>query len=104
MNDNLIFHIGLHKTGTTYLQSHLFKKLDVNLIRGWESHRDLLKKSHKRRTLISDEGISGDFMSDNYDKIFYENLNKISKWYNNPFIIFGIREQSKFIISLYTKS
>ena len=30
MNDNLIFHIGLHKTGTTYLQSHLFKKLDVN--------------------------------------------------------------------------
>lgn len=99
---NPIIHIGLHKTGTTYLQSSLFPNLkNYNVYRGYESHRQLLKLGREKKIIISDEGISGDLWGMNYLNDFKENIYFLKKTYNNPKIIFGIRNHSSFILSVY---
>ena len=98
----LIIHIGLHKTGTTYLQEVLFPAIPgVEVIRGWYSHRKLLKSKPKSTTIISDESISGSLWSGNYGNDFKQNIDKINAIYQNPKIIMGIRNQLTFVESVY---
>lgn len=97
-----IVHIGLHKTGTTYLQNQLLPSIPrVKVHRGFETHRSLLSVSEDDCLVISDESISGSLWGGKYGEDFYRNMDKIKSIYNNPKIIIGIREQSAFLQSIY---
>jgi len=98
----LTLHIGLHKTGTSFIQSAILPKISsISLIRGWYSHRALLSSDLQKQIVISDEAISGHPWNGNYYGEFKKNICKIKKLYGNPKIIFGIRRQDKFLLSLY---
>ncbi|WP_289023295.1 hypothetical protein [uncultured Salegentibacter sp.] len=97
----LTFHIGLHKTGTTYLQQEMFPMLKyVSLIRAWDSHRKILNTGHQN-ILISDEGLSGNPYRGNYFKEFRENMESIHSIYKTSNIIVGVRKHSALVLSLY---
>ena len=101
MSKRIVIHIGLHKTGTSYLQDVFFPSLpNVEVVRGWFSHRDIIKSDLNKRLIITDESLSGNPFRGNYLAEFEENIKKIKRIYNNPIIIFGIRQQSKFMLSL----
>ena len=54
------FHVGLHKTGTTYLQQSVFPyAVDANITRGWTTLREFYNTEPRQHWLHSDEGISG---------------------------------------------
>ena len=76
MQENKIaIHIGLHKTGTSFLQEQVFSNIDsYQLIRGWHSLREIIKNNKDSSFLISDEGISGDFLHGNYQNTFHKIL------------------------------
>ena len=105
MSDNkqkLILHIGLHKTGTSYLQEHVFTKMDeVTAIRGWQSFRYLMLFKLKNHCLITDEGISGNLISGTWEQDFFDNLTRVKTLFGNPKIIVGFRQAHKFIPSAY---
>lgn len=55
-----IFHIGFHKTGTTYLQESIFPyATNTSLTRGWANMRDFYNSEPQSHWLHSDESISG---------------------------------------------
>lgn len=98
----LTVHIGLHKTGTTFIQNILFPEIEsIHVIRGWQTHRDLINSDFNKKIVISDEAISGKPWHGNYLEDFKVNMWKLKKLYGNPRIIFGIRRQDEFILSLY---
>lgn len=102
MDNNIIVHIGLHKTGTTYIQNCIFPLFkEITTIRAWHSQRNIIDMNFKKKILITDEGISGDPWQGNYFNSFESNLLKIKKLYRDPKIIFGIRNQKDFLMSLY---
>jgi hypothetical protein len=98
----LTIHVGLHKTGTSYLQNLLFPAMPgVKVIRGGNSHRQLLSIDEDVQTIISDENISGRAWGGTYQTDFVENVNRLSQLYQDPKIIFGIRDQRTLIPSFY---
>jgi len=98
----LAIHIGFQKTGTTYLQGVIFPGINgYRLIRGWNSHRDLLQELGDDIPLISDEDISGRLWCGNIQNDFEQRVQRIATYYNNPKIIFGIRSHKSLIPSLY---
>jgi hypothetical protein len=100
--NKLTLHIGLQKTGTTYLQDDLLPRLEtVEVIRGWDTHRRLMSANFNKKIIISDEGISGRLWNGTYLKDFKSNIEKIKMLYGNPKIIIGIRNQASFILSIY---
>ena len=99
---NLFVHIGLHKTGTTFLQNRVFPCFnDLSIIRAWHTQRAILNQDMKVKVLITDEGMSGDPWTTNYHDQFCENIEKLKKLYSNPKIIIGLRKHSSLILSLY---
>lgn len=100
--NSLIIHIGLHKTGTTFLQNNLFPALpNTSVIRGFHSHRKLMKVNPNHQIILTDEGLSGNLWKGTYLNDFYANMNRLKSIYHNPKIIFGIRNQLSFILSVY---
>ena len=101
MNQSII-HIGLHKTGTTYLQNTLFRSLpNVQVILGNTPVRDSINIELNKKRLISDEALSGRLWHGEYLQDFYESIKRIKATYHNPKIIFGIRRHEAFILSIY---
>jgi len=102
MKRGFAIHIGLQKTATTYLQEILFPSIkNVLVIRGWHSHRRLISSNLEKQIILSDEGLSGSLWNGNCLKEFQSNLKKIKRLYQSPKLIFGIRKQSSFILSVY---
>lgn len=98
----LAIHIGLHKTGTTFLQDVIFSGISsIELICGVDSHRELMKADFAKQVVISDENISGNLWGGGYFQDFIVNINKIIKIYGDPKIIFGIRKTEDLLLSIY---
>lgn len=99
----ITLHIGLHKTGTSYIQEVILGSMtdDIELIRGWYTHRQLMKVDINKPIIISDEGISGSLWNGSYLEDFNTNIKRIKEFYGDPKIMFGIREHSSFIFSVY---
>ena len=98
----ITLHIGLHKTATSYIQSHIFgKHPSITLIRGWFSHRQLMAADFSKNLVISDESISGRLFNGTYLEDFNTNMEKIKELYKEPRIIFGIRRHDSFLLSVY---
>lgn len=96
----IYFHIGLHKTGTTFLQRNVFpyiKDIDYYCkdFRPFKLGQKITKK-----TLVSDENLSGVPYSDRNDSRLF-NLNSIKKYYPDAKIIVFTRKDG-WIESLYS--
>jgi len=102
----IFLHIGLIKTATTFLQSHIFNNLnDVNYV---DRNANLNSKniiSEKGIYLISNEGISGNPFNSKQEMNYYQQftcaIERIKEIYSNPKIICCFREPSSFIQSTY---
>lgn len=110
---DIILHIGLHKTGTTFLQRCFFPELELDF------HRSVNAFDHQRSTrlkyrklLISDENLSGrpwirpKFRSDlegggRWIENFEACVLNLKDVFPNAKIILGVREHMSLLTSLY---
>ena len=100
----IIFHIGFHKTGTTYLQEKVFPfALDTEFTRHWESLSTITRSTSKSFWLHSDESISGNPWGSEipYNEAFYRNIQGILNQFNNPKFIVGVRNLNTWTESLW---
>lgn len=97
----IVLHIGLPKTGTTFIQNAVFSKLPVTTLRGWHKHRDIMNCDFGKPIIISDQTLSANPFGKDYFNKFKENMMNIKILYGNPYIIFGVRKHEDFLYSLY---
>lgn len=104
--DNIYFHIGLHKTGTTYLQKKYFPKLPIKYIKGSKPFFNVINfiAEHNEKILISEENLSGQLFSGKKNQQFINTISSIKSAYPNAKIIIGFRKHSDFIISAYKQA
>jgi glycerol-3-phosphate cytidylyltransferase len=105
-NYKVFVHLGLHKTGTTFLQEEIFKKIkDVNYIPG--GGENILKTTivKDKINLISLESLSGKpyAIANNEDTRFITTY-RLCKMFPNAKIIIGTREKESWLKSLYKES
>ena len=123
----LYFHIGFHKTATTFFQKNIFSdKKTFNLLnnykRPWDDeiirylvltpyHKfkneffyQIVKKKYldKKINIISAERLSGHPISGGYDS--YDIAKKIQKSFPNAKIIINVRSYKEFKLSCYKQS
>ena len=121
MKKKIFLHIGLYKTGSTFLQENIFKEIKKDdykiFLKYYNSYiyNELFKINHLNRDIkslkkylselkennliISNEGLFGNFFDGfKENKKRMENYEKI---FNNPIYIIFIREQSELLFSFY---
>jgi len=102
------FHIGLHKTGTTFLQKEVFLNMEeVHLVRGKirelfgysrSTHRvELLKEN----ILVSLEALAGYPWQGKWTEEFYFNIKNISSLFPGSNCIVGFRRHDRMVLSMY---
>jgi len=109
-----IIHIGLHKTGTTYLQNHWFSKLrNILYIHGNHFFRNWDDRAGKQNDnlLISYEGFSGLPWNKEWKKgipnnhhwlnSFDDNIKLLNSVFSNAIIIVVFRKHGNLLTSLY---
>ncbi len=92
----LFFHVGLAKTGSTYLQNKFFHKLKgIGYIHTSKFYRynDIIAKSNENRLLFSRE----------FDRQFFDETLKIAEKYPYAKIIIVLRSNEKWIASQYRR-
>lgn len=99
----IIIHIGLHKTGTSFLQKSFFNQLtEIEYIHGTLGLRRLWKHNDAEVLLISDESISSNLWAGDYTNDFYKRMNRLKSLFGaNIKIIVGFRMPMEFIKSIY---
>ena len=95
----IFIHVGLPKTGTTFLQEKVFPKMDVNFI--YKENLVTAKLSLDKVNLISDEDLSHKI--DIFGTNKYEIANRIHRLFPNAKIIVVFREKEKWLKSLYNQ-
>jgi len=93
----IVIHLGLHRTGTTFLQKEVFEKmLDVNYIFDDSLHRfEILNDIN----LISNEGLSLSMPHSYTHRL--QVLKHIKKLFPDAKIIIGFREKKSWLKSCY---
>ena len=95
----IILHVGLPKTGTTFLQEEIFRKMNIKYI------RDLNITSFAtsdRKVIISHEGLSiSDVFEPAYKK--YMVAEYLKKIFPDAKIIVGIRDKDSWLRSMYSQ-
>ena len=103
--NKFILHLGMPKTGSTYLQNHLFRRLkDIRVIRGWTSLRKIVTTPNNKHLILSDETLSGDITKPHLYDQFDTNVSNLSMLFPNAIILFGIRNHESFILSCFKQS
>jgi len=110
----IYLHIGMQRTGTTFLQQEIFPKINVNLVNFEKAklryiilNKSIFSEEIKSRiktgqkNLISNENIYCDMWSNEDDR--FKILDKIKLFYPNGKIIFGVRNKNELLISWYKK-
>lgn len=115
-NKRLIIHIGLHKTGTTYLQYNLFPDMkDVMYIHGNQFFRQWSLQANEEYSnfLLSYEGFSGLAWEQNalmnrrpnsaggWLKSFKQNIQNLKNAFPNAIIVCVFRKPGDLLISMY---
>lgn len=100
---DIIFHIGLHKTGTTFLQNEYFPKLPLTYLSGSEPFYKILEiiKANDKKILLSEENFSGQLFSGRKDQQFFDTISSIKSAFPEAKIIIGFRNHIEFIVSSY---
>lgn len=94
----IIIHIGLHRTGTTFLQKEVFEKLPINYIFDDAIHRIEIKPGIN---LISNEGLSLSMPHSKTNRL--QVLDHLNKLFPNARIIIGLREKKSWLKSCYSR-
>jgi hypothetical protein len=103
--EKIFFHVGLHKTGTTFLQRNVFPYIKDLDYYGMDYRGFKFGKKINKKTLVSHEQLSGKPQSSNIDNRI-EKLDLIKKHYPNASIIVFTRKKGwlKSLYSTYIKS
>ena len=98
-------HIGMQKTGTTFIQNCVLPAFGTTckVLNGRSNHREIISTKSNQQLIISDESLSGYLVNGAYFESFVKSVNRIKEYYNDPKIIFGVRRQNTFILSVYKK-
>jgi len=92
----VILHLGLAKTGTSWMQKYLFPAMDLNYVK--VGSYDILPYQIKEKTLFSFEGLSGTpHRNDRY--VLASRLHRMFP-YAKVFVLF--RDKESYIRSLYS--
>lgn len=113
----LYLHVGLHKTGTTYLQECVFPKMNsINLMMNGRLRDEIMKPLVNGNFLISNEGLCGvpwgvyndrfrcwnfDDRRAGYFDTFCMSMRKLQALFPNARLVLGIREHQRWVTSLY---
>lgn len=102
---DVILHIGLHKTGTTYLQRVLFPELPglVSLVSAFRFRDLAAAAARSNRILISDEALCGlPFRSQrSWLDEFRATVRGLAGLFPRAHVIIGVRRQDGMLLSLY---
>ncbi|KAB1063528.1 sulfotransferase domain-containing protein [Salibacter halophilus] len=102
MSNQVYIHIGLMKTGTTYLQQTIFPSLNLIYLRDF---RDFKQDFNDKSVLYSNEGLGGSVYHPRDKRGMYysfkQALSNIQKLIPNAKIIVCFREPSSFLLSSY---
>lgn len=99
--DRITLHIGLPKTGTTFLQNAFFPTLQgVSFFHGYEPYRSFLDAGHEH-LLVSDESLGGHPFRPDFQRQFEHRLRKLAAWHREISVIFGVRAHTEYVLSLY---
>ena len=96
MSQKIFFHVGLSKTGSTFLQHQVFPKLKGIYYLPTLKYRHALKllpKIHDERVLVSRE----------FDQQFEQEVKKFSAQYPQAYPIIVLREHSNWAVSNYKR-
>jgi len=99
MKEDVIIHVGLMKTGTTFLQEEIFKKMNVRYIRDINFTNLCFKRDKK--TIIANEALSGDPYSNKIDR--FKVIDNLHKLFPDAKIIVGVRNWKDMMDSLYSQ-
>lgn len=105
-NGKIFIHVGLRRTGTSFLQQKIFSKLDgINYIDKHKLPLTYLRIDNNKTNLISYEGLSGK----PYDIIDakdtrFEIADTLKQLFPGAKIIIGIRETEDWLKSCYAES
>jgi len=100
MKTEIVIHIGLHKTGTTFLQTEVFPKIpNIN----YQTKVDLATKVEEGKiNLFSDENLDGgSYRLFNTVEQRYTILKNLHRLYPNAKIILCLRDRDKWLKSAY---
>ena len=100
----LYIHIGLHKTGTSFLQKAVFPILqNTRTMLGWDSLRSFLNLSSSpaKNILVSDESLCGQFDGGRWMEEFEDQVERIKSLVKVHGVIIGFRRHDELILSLY---
>lgn len=106
----VVAHIGLIKTGSTFLQSQVFSKYQEDILYVRNGNELIsgksMTKAHKNGVLISNEGMSGHpFITEelglSYFDQFKNAVNNTVSFFKQPKIIVGFREPGSFLHSSF---
>jgi hypothetical protein len=99
--DNLCFHIGLHKTGTTFLQRLVFPRLEEVTYLTWRNLEYFLRLRNDRRYLVSCEGFSGKTFARLGERC--AGLDRLGAMFPRAKVIVGFRRHGSLLASLYSQ-
>jgi hypothetical protein len=98
---NVIIHLGMHKTGTSFLQKEVFPKLEgVNYLYKPYKIWDLILKENKIN-LISGEAFSHSMPHNCLNQA--NTLKLLKKLFPNAKIILGVRDEDTWLRSCYSE-
>jgi len=98
-SNDIYIHVGLPKTGTTWIQNEIFKRLDVQYIDYMYLYSYI---QPERKTIISMESLSGVPDLHPYETRF-QVMHRLHAMFPTASIIIGIRERDKWIQSAYNE-
>jgi hypothetical protein len=94
----IYIHVGLPKTGTSWLQQNLFPRINVHLIK---KRKDFINIPNNGRILISNESLSGSYsQSVDFRNYLAYGMKTV---YPNAKLIVGLREKNSWLKSMYNQ-
>lgn len=95
-------HIGMPKTGTTFLQERVFPYFDeLQLVRGYRPVRSLFEGEPRQSILLSDESLSGNPFAGDWAEAFESRMEVLASLFPQAHVVVGFRRHADLIVSLY---
>lgn len=98
----LYLHVGLPKTGTTFLQSEVFPRMQgVKVLRAFHPFRTLGRIDVPERLILSDESLYGSPIRSNWREQRRRATRVLRDVFGDVPVLIGFRRHPEFVLSLY---
>ncbi len=107
MKNGLYIHVGLQKTGTTFLQEKVFKRLPVNYVRYFDRELYSSRLDRSRPTLVSNEDLCGaphEILDPAQRDSRYRIAENLAALFPQARVIVGLREPDAWLRSLHKEA